>query len=151
MKSKSMMIMHQWGNRLQVWQYITPHMVPYLNIVTVLEKRAGHHWVDENVAWLFEFSKVDHIIAFMTQLDVLLLHKKMHILSHNSHCQPLFSRKDIWMRNKNFYSNQSGFPNSVKWWGELEILLGKFFFYWVVGTWGGVILTIWIFSKLKTT
>ena len=32
----------------------------------------------------------------------------------------------------------------------MEILLGKFF-YWVVGTWGGVILTIWIFSKLKTT
>ena len=50
-----------------------------------------------------------------------------------------------------------GFPNSIKGWveippseGEWEILLGDFF-YWLVGIWGGVHLTIKTFSRLQTT
>ena len=45
---------------------------------------------------------------------------------------------------------KQGFPNSVKGLGGSEIWLG-IFFYWVVGTWGAVILTIWTFFKAKTT
>ena len=35
--------------------------------------------------------------------------------------------------------------------GEWEILLGRIFLTKVVGTWGGVFLAIWTFSKLQTT
>ena len=56
---------------------------------------------------------------------------------------------------KNNYTFQ-GFPSSIKGWGripqiegESEILLGEWD-YRVVGTWGGVILTIQTFSIFKS-
>ena len=51
--------------------------------------------------------------------------------------------------------NVQGFPNKVKGWGKShqcngwEILLA--IFCWVVGIWGGVNLTVSIFSKAKKT
>ena len=48
-----------------------------------------------------------------------------------------------------FKCYMQGFPNSFKGWrGFLQ--WGKAFSYWVVRTWGGVILTFEPFSKLKT-
>ena len=41
-----------------------------------------------------------------------------------------------------------GFTNSIE--GEIQVMLGGFF-YQVVGTWEGVILTIWTFFKSKKT
>ena len=55
-----------------------------------------------------------------------------------------FQKPGVWWKRALPYQ---GSPNSVKGW-EWDILQGDFF-YWVVRTWGGVILIIQTFFKAK--
>ena len=80
------------------------------------------NWIDQTA--LGTFSNCPHIWAFLSNPDLTHLN---------------------WVSTSSFIQD---FPNSVKGWRESKTLLGREFFYWVIGTWG-VILTMQTFFKAK--